>query len=67
LLAFLICGAALSRPASRGLLRREIRLDIAHARTSDFWSQLDTTGVDLICGDVAASPSRDRALAFLSD
>ncbi|MGQ0719712.1 MAG: LysR family transcriptional regulator, partial [Pseudonocardiales bacterium] len=43
--------------------RREIQLDIAHVRTRDFWSQLDSKGVDLVCGSVAAAPGRDPALA----
>jgi DNA-binding transcriptional LysR family regulator len=43
--------------------RREIQLNIAHVRTRDFWSQLDSKGVDLICGSVAAAPGCDPALA----
>lgn len=42
--------------------RREIQLDITHVRTRDFWAQLDSKDVDLVCGSVAAAPGDDPAL-----
>lgn len=42
--------------------RREIELNIVHARTRDFWTQLDAKDVDLICGSIPAGPGHDVAL-----
>jgi DNA-binding transcriptional LysR family regulator len=42
--------------------RREIELNIVHVRTRDFWTQLETKNVDLICGSVPTTPGADPAL-----
>jgi DNA-binding transcriptional LysR family regulator len=41
---------------------REIKLNIVHVRTRDFWAQLEAKSVDLVCGSIPVGPDRDPAL-----
>ncbi|WP_242906185.1 LysR family transcriptional regulator [Actinomadura terrae] len=42
--------------------QREVEFKVAHVRTKDLWSRLETKQVDLICGSIVSTPEGDRRL-----
>ena len=40
--------------------QREVEFKVAHVRTKDLWSRLETRQVDLICGSIVSTPEGDR-------
>ncbi|MDL4775091.1 MULTISPECIES: LysR family transcriptional regulator [Thermomonosporaceae] len=47
---------------SEELRQREVEFKVAHVRTKDLWSRLETKQVDLICGSIVSTPEGDRRL-----
>ncbi|WP_207933472.1 LysR family transcriptional regulator [Actinomadura sp. GC306] len=39
--------------------QREVEFKVAHVRTKDLWSRLETRQVDLICGSIVSTPEGD--------
>ncbi|SNR94167.1 DNA-binding transcriptional regulator, LysR family [Actinomadura mexicana] len=42
--------------------QREVEFKVAHVRTKDLWSRLETRQVDLICGSIVSTPEGDLRL-----
>src|SRR5437868_4218883 len=42
--------------------QREVEFKVAHVRTKDLWTRLETQQVDLICGSIVSTPEGDRRL-----
>ncbi len=42
--------------------QREVEFKVAHVRTKDLWSRLETKQVDLICGSIVSTPEGDLRL-----
>lgn len=42
--------------------QREVEFKVAHVRTKDVWSRLETNQVDLVCGSIVSTPEGDRRL-----
>ncbi len=42
--------------------QREVEFKVAHVRTKDLWTRLETKQVDLICGSIVSTPEGDLRL-----
>ena len=42
--------------------QREVEFRVAHVRTKDLWSRLETRQFDLICGSIVSTPEGDQRL-----
>ncbi|WP_207946564.1 LysR family transcriptional regulator [Actinomadura sp. 7K507] len=42
--------------------QRDVEFKVAHVRTKDLWSRLETRQVDLICGSIVSTPEGDLRL-----
>ncbi len=50
------------RRVSEEFHQREVEFKVAHVRTKDLWSRLETRQVDLVCGSIVSTPEGDLRL-----